>query len=79
MSFEPSDGEAVEQPPIDAISGESLTILLAALEGRFRHVLTHVPSRQYRTIMVELQDAALALNVCYKLTEALLEGNASLN
>lgn len=79
MSFEPTDGEALEQPAVDAISGEALTILLVGLEDKFRHAATHVPPREYRTIMLELQDAAHALNVAYKLAEALLEGNASLN
>lgn len=73
---EPSDGEAME---IDAISGDSLAILLAGLEDNMRHTATHVPAKQYRVVMLELQDAAKALNLAYNLAEALLEGNASLN
>lgn len=82
MSAEPSDGEAVETPEFelpDAISPDALLLLLSALERKFAHIATHVPERDYRTVMAELRDAAAGLSVVYKLAEALLPENNATN
>lgn len=76
---EPQDGEAVEQPELDPISDDALTILLEGIQERAQHTAWHVDRHEYSTIMLHLRGVAHTLNVAYKLAEALLEEKAKAN